>query len=431
MLRLLPVAIAFAAIAAWPALLLIAPGGRSDAAGAPVHRDYLDRDRTIAFYERESSADHEDQIALRMLAAQYLQRFRERGDLGDVERAKITSRRSLALQPYGNDAADATLASALLAYHEFTEALHYQRDALAAVPTNDDTRAQIASLLMELGRYDEAGGVLARPPQDPSPSWRAVAARYDELHGRMSLARNEIREAEATVDGMLTVPAYTRSWYHVRAAQLAFEDGDDGTVGAEIAQALRVFPDNAGALLVEAQWHRSHARWREALTAATRSAELYPLPQALGYEADAQRALGDEREAAATDGLIDAEQRLNNAQGVNDRLLAAYYAQRHAHLEDALRFARADLIKRGDEIYADDTVAWVLASMGRWTEAYRYSRRATRLGTNDPVLLYHAGTIAMEAGNVPEGRRLVEAALRQNPSFDPFGAEDARRRLHG
>lgn len=431
MLRLVPAAIAFAAIAAWPASLLFAPGARSDAAGAPVHRDYLDRDRTIAFYERESSADREDQVALRMLAAQYLQRFRERGDLGDVERAKIASGRSLALQPYGNDAADATLASALLAYHEFADALHYERDALAAVPSNDDTRAQIASLLMELGRYDEAGGVLARPPQDPSPAWNAVAARFDELHGRLSFARNEIREAEATVDGMLTVPAYTRSWFHLRAAQLAFEDGDDATVGDELAQALRIFPDNAGALLVEAQWHRSHARWREVLSAATRSADLYPLPQALGYQADAQRALGNDRAAEATDALIDAEQRLNNARGINDRLLAAYYAQRHAHLRDALRFARADLAKRGDEIYAEDTVAWVLASMGRWSEAYRYSRRATRLGTNDPVLLYHAGAIAMEAGDTRAGRRLLEAALRQNPNFDPFGAEDARRRLRG
>lgn len=431
MLRLVPVAIAFAAIAAWPASLLFAPGAHSDAAGAPVNRDYLDRDRTIAFYEREASADSEDQIALRVLASQYLQRFRERGDLGDVERATLASRRSLALQPYGNDSADTTLASALLAYHEFPEALHYERNALAAVPTNDDTRAQIASLLMELGRYDEAGRVLARPPQDPSPSWKAVAARYDELHGRLSFARNEIREAEATVDEMLTVPAYTRSWFHVRAAQLAFEDGDDGAVADELAQALRVFPDNAGALLVEAQWHRSHARWHEALAAATRSADLYPLPQVLGYRADAQRALGDERGAAATDALIDAEQRLNNARGVNDRLLAAYYAQRHAHLGDALRFARADLAKRGDEIYADDTIAWVLASMGRWTEADRYSRRATRLGTSDPVLLYHAGAIAMEAGNARDGRRLLEAALRQNPNFDPFAAEDARRRLRG
>jgi tetratricopeptide (TPR) repeat protein len=425
------VAIALAAIAAWPASLLFAPGARSDTAGVPVYRDYLDRDRTIAFYERQSAADREDQIALRMLAAQYLQRFRERGDLGDVERAKIVSRRSLALQPFGNDAADATLASALLAYHEFPEALHYEREALAAVPTSDDTRAQIASLLMELGRYDEAGHVLARPPQDPSPSWKAVVARYDELHGRLSFARNEIREAEATIDGMLTVPAYARSWFHVRAAQLAFEDGDDGAVGDELAQALRIFPGNAGALLVEAQWYRSHARWREALSAATRSADLYPLPQALGYRADAQRDLGDGRAAQATDALIDAEQRLNNVRGVNDRLLAAYYAQRHAHLDDALRFARADLAKRGDEIYADDTVAWVLASMGRWTEAYRYSRRAMRFGSNDPIVLYHAGAIAMETGNVQVGRRLLEAALRQNPNFDPFGAEDARRRLRG
>jgi predicted Zn-dependent protease len=394
-----------------------------------VLRDYLMRDRTIAFYERESARDPDDQVTLRMLAGQYLARFREKGDLGDVERAAHSARQSLVFQPYGNDAADTTLASALTAYHKFHEALRYERDAFAAVPSNDDTRAQIASLLMELGRYDEAGRVLSRPPADRSPSWKAVAARYDELTGRLWLARNETREAEATVDHLLMVSAYTRSWFHLRAAQLAFEDGDDDAVAAELAQTLRIFPDNAAALSLEAQWHRAHARWRDALSAAARSAELYPLPQTLGYQADAQRALGDAAGAAQTDALIDAERRLYNVQGVNDRLLATYYAQRRTHLGDALRFARADLVKRGNEVYADDAMAWVLEAMGRSNEAYRYAMRATRLGTKDPLLQYHAGAIAMDAGRRAQAQRLLIDALSENPRFDAFGADDARRRL--
>ena len=172
---------------------------------------------------------------------------------------------------------------------------------------------------------------------------------------------------------MITVPAYTRSWYHVREAQLAFEDGDDGTASAQFDEGLRIFPDNAMALLFQAKFYRASGQWQRALEAAKRSADLYPLPQALGYEADAQRALGDEGDARRTDALIRAEQRLFNVQGINDRLLAMYYAEHQEHLGDALAAARSDIGKRGDEIYADDTMAWVLAAMNRWNQARGYA----------------------------------------------------------
>jgi predicted Zn-dependent protease len=396
----------------------------------PAPHDYLDRDRLIAFYERIVARDSDDQITLRMLAAQYLARFRERGDLGDVARAQAAAQRSLALQPSGNDSADMTLSSALLAYHEFPRALHYARAAEAAVPSNDAAQAQVSSLLMELGRYREAGVRLTRTGSaDADPSSLAVRARYFELTGRLSLARNLIDDATGSLDRLIAGPAYARSWYHVRAAQLAFEAGDDDTVRDQLQRALELFPDNAAALMLKAQWERAHHWWVASLSDATRSAELYPLPQTLGYEADAQRALGDVRAAEQTDALIDAERRLYNVQGVNDRLLAMYYAQRQTHLAVALRMARADLVRRGNEIYADDTMAWVLAAAGRWPQARTYAVRAVRLETEDPTLQYHAGAIAMETGHADEARARLSRALALNPNFDAFYADDARRRL--
>ena len=432
MIRWWSAAVALAAIAAWPVAAFVSSHRAASlptVAVAPAPRDYLDRDKLVAFYERETAKSDEDQITLRMLAAQYLQRFRERGDLGDVARAQFAAQRSLRLQPYGNDAADVTMASALLAYHDFSAALRYERDALAAVPSNDLARAQIASLQMELGRYDAAARTLAHPSSSlPNATWMSVQARYDELTGRPLLARNLIDEAAAMVDREFAASAYARSWYHLRAAQLAFETGDDARVGVEIAESLRLFPDNAMALMFEAQWLRAQRRWHESLAAAARSAQLYPLPQALGYQADAQRALGDARGAAETDALIDAEQRLYNSRGVNDRLLAGYYAQRHTHLDAALRMAQSDLRKRGDEIYADDTMAWVLAALGRWDRARVYARRAIARGTEDPLLQYHAGVIAMETGHAAEARWRLALALKLNPQFDPAYADDARRR---
>jgi tetratricopeptide (TPR) repeat protein len=183
------------------------------------------------------------------------------------------------------------------------------------------------------------------------------------------------------------------------------------------------------ALLFQAKFYRARGDWQRALAAATRSAELYPLPQALGYESDAQRALGDEDGARRTDALILAEQRLFNVQGINDRLLAMYYAEHREHLNDALAAARSDIAKRGDEIYADDTMAWVLAAMGRWKQARRYAERAARYDTSDPELQYHTGIIAWHTGHSAEARSRLSAALAADDRFHPFYAADARSRL--
>ena len=398
-------------------------------APAPIATDYRQRDRMIAFYEKQTRRDPQDQITARTLGSQYLQRFRETGDIGDVTRARLQAERSLRLQPQGNVQALGVLASGDLSLHEFSAALGAERAAVRAEPFDDNARAQTASLLMELGRYPEAERVLLHPHTALNPTWMSVQARYDELTGNLVGARIAMGEAAGIVDRMIEVPAYTRSWYHLRLAQLAFEAGDDRTAGAEFDESLRIYPDNAAALLFQAKFYRARHNWKRALASSTRSADLYPLPQALGYEVDAQRALGYASDAEKTDALVRAEQRLFNVQGINDRLLAMYYAEHREHLTDALAAARSDLAKRGNEIYADDTMAWVLAAMGRWNEARTYAERAIRYGTQDPELQYHVGAIAWHTGHAKEAQRLLQSALSTDASFHPVYADDARRLL--
>ncbi|HEY1868584.1 MAG TPA: tetratricopeptide repeat protein [Candidatus Cybelea sp.] len=402
----------------------------SSAPLAPIQTDYLQRNALIAFYEKQDRRDSSDQITRRVLAAQYLQRFRETGDLNDVTRALAVANDSLRLQPQGNVQALGVIASSDIALHRFTAALAAEKSAVEAEPFDDNSRAQVGSILMEIGGYERAARILARPQQsDPNPTWMSIRARYDEVTGNLAGARIQMERAAAVVDRIIVIPAYTRSWYHARVGQLAFEAGDCANAIAQFDEALRIFPDNAMALLFEAKLYRAHRDWPEALAAATRSAELYPLPQALGYEADAQRALGDRAAARRTDALIRAEQRLFNAQGVNDRLLAMYYAEHREHLHDALVAARSDLAKRGDEIYADDTMAWVLAALSRWNAARVYALRAARYDTEDPELQYHAAVIAWHTGHAAEARRRLRAALAADPQFHPFYAGDARRLL--
>ena len=96
---------------------------------------------------------------------------------------------------------------------------------------------------------------------------------------------------------------------------------------------------------------------------------------------------------------------------------------------DALAAARSDAAKRGDEIYADDTMAWVLAAMERWDAARIYAERALRYETQDPELQYHAGIIALHTGHTEEARRRLREALAADPQFHPVYADEARRAL--
>lgn len=422
-------AAAIAVGAAWP-WFAAHRAQASGASPAPVSTDYRRRNAVVAFYEEQLRRDPADQITQRMLGSEYLQRFRETGDLNDVTRALEMANRSLRLQPQGNLQALSVLAASDVTLHRFAAALVAGRSAVEAAPFDDNARAQVASILMEMGRYEQAGRVLAHTvQQDPNPTWMSIRARYDELTGDLPGARAQMAEATALVDRMMSIPAYTRSWYHMRDAQLAFETGDDAAATAAYDEALRIYPDNSMALLFQAKAYRARRDWPRALASAKRSADLYPLPQALGYQADAQRALGDEDGARKTDALIRAEQQLFNAQGINDRLLAMYYAEHREHLSDALAAARSDLAKRGNEIYADDTMAWVLAAMGRWQDARVYAERAARYDTQDPELEYHAGAIAWHCGHAGEARRRLREALAADDRFHPFYADEARRIL--
>ncbi len=245
---------AIVALALWPALR----ADRAPAATftpAPLVRDYLLRDQLVAFYERQARHAPDDQITMRMLAGLYLQRFREQYDLGDVTRAESLARRSIELQPQGNTPAQMILAGALLTYHDFRGALVHQRDAWMGEPSNKNALAQIASLQMELGEYAQAHATLERigpmPAEDPTVD--SIRARYDEVTGRLDEARVQIERAGETADSDIDNPASVRSWFHMRAAQLAFEAGDFADAQREYTTRLNDFPDNAMALMFQAQ----------------------------------------------------------------------------------------------------------------------------------------------------------------------------------
>ena len=422
--------LALAGVTAWPSFLATREAQASAApTPAPVLADYAQRDRLVTFYEG-AVRRHPDQLVTRMLASQYVQRFRETGDSGDLLRGEHAAAQSLALQPRFNASAEMTLASSLVSLHRFSDGLVHAQRALAIEPGNAAAVAQVASTDVELGRYDDANALLraAHAGREDNVALDTASARYDEVDGNLSTARRSIDRALAQVDSVMDSPAESRAWYHFRAGELAWAAGDGSAAERRFREALDIFPHYARAWNGLARLYWGERRWPETLDAAAQAAKLAPLPEALGYQADAQRALGDPAAARATDDLIDAIARLGNAGRLNDRALALYFADHGRRLDEAITIARRDAAAR-DDVLAEDTLAWALARAGRFAEARTAARKAARWNTQDARLQYHAGVIAMESGDRTEAARRLHAALDLNPRFHPVDADDARTRL--
>lgn len=416
------------ALAAWPLL-----GRHAQAAAsfvAPVLPDYSYRDQTVAFYEREVRIDPEDQISARMLAAEYMTRYRETLDVGDIVRGLHQAARSLALQPYGNAAAEEMMASGYYALHKFQMALVYERTAHLTQPNDFNAPAQMALLEMETGHYTRAKYDLAVAARikNNAAVW-AAQARYDEMTGNLSAAKGLMARAARHADEVIDNPAESRAWYHFRLGQMDFSSGDIAGAEQQERVALADFPQFELANRALARFCWGERDWNCALAAAKRGAAVIPEPETLGYQADAQQALGESSAAKATRALIGAVERIGNAYNINDRLLSVYYSEHGVRLHDSLLVALREVKKRGNEVHAQDTLAWAAAMDGQWNRAYRAMRVATRFDTQDPRVLFHAGMIELHFHHRARARHFLAQTVALNPHFDPFYGPVAQKTL--
>ena len=158
-----------------------------------------------------------------------------------------------------------------------------------------------------------------------------------------------------------------------------------------------------------------------------RAVDEVPLPQQEGLLGDLYRATGDRVHAAREYALIGVIEKLLAANGVrNDLDVALFDADHGIGLPHALELARRGYAER-PSIVGDDVVAWTLARNGKCGEAVRWSNRALRLGTKDPLKLFHRGWIAACLGDRAEERTYYERALALNPDFSVLWASTARK----
>ena len=361
-----------------------------------------------------------------LLASAYAQKARETGDFGFNHRAEAALSRSLEVAPDNYDALKLR-ARLLLTYHRFNEALDAARRAQAMRPRDHDVYGALTDALVELGDYEaaaEAAQTMVNLRPDTASYSRVSYLR--ELHGDTEGA---IEAMSVAVRAASPQDAENLAWCRVQLGDLLLNSGRLAEAEREFDRALEAFPDYRAAL-------EAKARARAAAGDVEAAVRIYRREQERdGASADAALALGDlytragrAEEAARQYELFESLER-ENAPAENDwHHLVYFWADHDRNLDEALALARRAREARRD-IYTCDALAWALFKRGHLAEAKAAIDEATRLGTRDARILYHAGLIYNQLGDRHKAAAYLKLALATGPSFDVLQAETARRLL--
>lgn len=393
----------------------------------PEPRDLAGHDLQIAAYTNALEVDPQSAIALGQLAGLYLQRARETGEDADFQRAEDFARRSLDLRVNRNAKTFVTLASSLLAQHEFAEAEMIARLAVEYDPTIPQYRALLAEVQVELGNYDAAREQFKSVAANRAHlSIASRVARWYELNGNVDEAFRLMRRSVKAADTRGDIPNEQVAWFHYRLADMEMRNGKFRRARKEFERGLEIEPADYRILGGLAKLSLLEDKPDRAIAYAERGIAIKLEPAALAILSEAFLAKGDTAAAEEISRTMDVVVR--GQPGAYHRGWSLSLLDHGRRPAEVNRNALSELATRKD-IYGYDVVAWSFYRLGRHREAAEYMRHALRLGTRDPVLYYHAGMIEEALGNSREAAGFLRAALKINPRFDLFQARIAKATL--
>ena len=356
----------------------------------------------------------------------FLQRVRETADPSLYPRAELVFKRAQDLAPE-DPLPLVGLGTLALARHEFASALDLGRRALALGPGLSTAQGVVVDALVELGRYGEAvDAAQAMVDLRPDLASYARVSYVRELYGDLPGALDAMRRA-VQAGG----PASENNAYVIVLYGNLLEMSGQRTEAAQAYDAaVAAYPDFPAALAGQGRLAVGNGDLATAIARFSRAADIVPLPEYVIALGEAREASHDAAGAADSYALARAETALFKANGVVVDLELALFEADHGDPSIALTLA-GDAYAERPTIKAADALAWGLLKSGRIVEARKRSSEALRLGTHDPVLLYHAGAIAAAAGDPKTAVRDLRAALKLDPGFSPTGAAAARELLAG
>jgi tetratricopeptide (TPR) repeat protein len=382
-------------------------------------------DQQIWDMQERVRTDPQNAQARAILGAAYLQKARETGDPSYYGKADQVLDQALAIAPNQLDAlvVKGTLS---LARHQFREALALGERAKAQAPRLARVYGVIADSQIELGMYPEAVETIqAMADIRPDLSSYSRISYARELHGDLDGAIEAMTMAVAA-GGPATENV---EWTRVQLGNLLFAKGDLAGAEVQYAHSLERSPKYVYALAGMARVRAAQGQISTATTLYQQAIERMPLPEFVIALGELHEAAGQQKEADQQYQLVQAMQQLFKANGVDTDLELALFEADHGRDPHAtVAMARA-AYQRRPSIKGADVLGWALYRAGQLTEARSYAEQALRLGTQDAVMLYHAGTIAQAQGDSAAARTWLGQAVALNPAFSPLYGPQAQQAL--
>ncbi|MEA2405384.1 MAG: hypothetical protein QOE08_2031, partial [Thermoleophilaceae bacterium] len=247
---------------------------------------------------------------------------------------------------------------------------------------------------------------------------------FRELHGDLAGATSAMRLA---VDAGGAAPENVA---YVQTLLGGLELLGGRIAGAENAyrDALHSFPGYPAALAGLARVNVARGRDASAAHLLRAVVQRLPLPEHVIALGEAELGAGQVDAARRDFALVRVEQRLLASAGVNTDVELALFEADHGSPGRAVGLARRAWAA-APSVRSADALGWALTRAGRAREALPWARRALRLGSRDPLFLYHAGMAASRAGAPAQARTWLARSLALNPRFSALHAPRARREL--
>lgn len=386
-------------------------------------------DKTLTQLQDGLKAKPNDAGTYAQLGSLYMQKARETGDPSYYTKAEGAVKKALELMPENNVLGAVVMGGLHMARHDFEAALTWGEKAREMAPRSYAIYGIIGDAHIEMGRYDaaiDAFQTMVDLRPDLVSLSRVSYAR--ELHGDLPGAIEAMQQA---VDAGSPRSEAT-NWSRIQLANLYFLTGDLKSAEQQYGMTLHLLPSYVHGLGGQAKLLAASGDLKGAIKQYEQIVQSQPLPEYVSALADAYMEAGNTKAAAKQVELMRVIAQLQRAGGVDVDLDMALFEVDHAPdantLEAALAAARSHYERR-PSVHAADVLGWALYRANRASEALPYARESLKLGSKDPVVLYHAGAIAAAAGQPAEARTYLEAALATNENFHVRHAPDAKKLL--
>ena len=378
-------------------------------------------DSLVSSLQQQIRANPKDFDAHIELANAYLQKVRETGDPTLYTRAEALLDEAQKLQPQAPELF-ATRGTLALARHDFAAALGYGTRALASDPQSARYHGIVGDAQIELGMYEDAVGsyqemVNSRP--DFASFSRVAYARelYGDPEGAIEAMGFALQAGSGTPENV--------AWAHVQVGNLWFGSGNLKEAEREYGRSTETVSAYAPALAGQARVAAARGSLGLASRLYKQAFNRTPLPEYAIALGDVYARMGQQEKAEAQYELVRTMDKLLRANGVNTDLeIALFYADHDMKLQTSLEKARSAYDAR-PSIHAADALAWTLYKTGNYKEAQKHSSEALKLGTRDPLKLFHAGMISKALGQRERAREYLQQAVDLNPHFSLLYSDEA------